>query len=186
MKTGEAAKLLGVDTSTIRNWIHHPLLTRFFSESAKNEHGGAQRLLTDADVLVLNTIRSQRVDGVDDWRAISVFLESGQRNQEFPQNAITVDPRTIPLPQAEQSARAMATLAERDGALARIEELTTEVQTLKQRIAEVEKERDTVKENLLREMAELNQQRMREIAELSRQIGRLEGLLEAKNNPKSE
>jgi DNA-binding transcriptional MerR regulator len=175
MKTGEAAKLLGIDVGTVRNWIDHPAISPYFSQSAKGEHGGTQRLLTESDILTLNTIRSLRSENVSDWYEIAEYLESGKREQEFPTNAISADPRTIPLQQAEQSARAMATVAERDAALARVNELTVKVRDLEKELDDAKQERDTIKEQFLREIANLN-----------RQIGRLEGLLEAAKEDKSD
>lgn len=158
MKTGEVAKILGVDAITVRRWIEREELNPFFSEGAKGEHGAAQRLLTESDVLVLNTVRALRTgDKVAEWRDIATYLESGERVQQFPQNAISADPRTIPLPQAEQSARAMATMAERDAALRKVNEL----------------------ESQLKEVRAENKELIREMMDLRQKIGKLEGLLEA-------
>lgn len=170
MKTGELSKILSVDRDTLVNWIKNPILSRFFSMGARGEHGSAHRIFDDADVLVLNTIRALRTSGTTDWIDLARYLDSGQREQEFPKNAISLDPRTIPLQQAEQSAKAMATLAERDAAFKRVNELELRIHDLETKVVQVEKERDEVKERLLREIAELN-----------RQIGRLEGRLESKD-----
>src|SRR5690606_1610950 len=112
MKTGEASSILGIDRSTLHNWINERGLRQFFSPSATGADGSAHRTLTEADVLVLNTIRAARAQNMS-WEEIAERLNSGHREQEFPLNAISADRRTIPLQQAEQSARAMATLAER-------------------------------------------------------------------------
>ncbi|HEX2621949.1 MAG TPA: MerR family transcriptional regulator [Phototrophicaceae bacterium] len=164
MKTGEAAKILGVDAITVRRWIERDELKMFFSAGARGEHGAAQRLLTESDLLVLNTIRALRTNGNMEWGGVVVYLNTGQRDQEFPQNAIAVDPRTVPLPQAEQSARAMATLAERDAALRRVAELET-------RLAKAEHKTD---------------EQNAEIIRLNREIGRLEGLIEAEKNRRGD
>jgi len=161
VKVGEAARIFGVDSSTVRNWINHPTLTTFFSPSARNEHGGAQRVLNEPDILILNTIRARRAAG-DDWQAIAAYLDSGEREREFPANAISVDTRVISVPHAEQSARAMAIMAERDAALKRVEELTA-------RVEQAEQEKEEIREKLTQE-----------IKQLLRELGRLEGLLEAK------
>jgi DNA-binding transcriptional MerR regulator len=174
MKTGEAAKLLGTDVSTIRKWIDHPQINRFFSVSAKGEHGSSHRLLTEADILVLNSIRSLRALHNADWGEITTYLDSGDREQEFPSNAISVDTRTIPMPQAQQSAKAMATLAERDAALRRVEELS-------ERVDQLEQEKEELRERLTHEKEEVKEQLMREIMELMLRIGRLEGKLETRD-----
>jgi DNA-binding transcriptional MerR regulator len=162
VKTGEASNLLGVDIKTLKNWISHELLSQFFSEGARAEHGSPHRVLTESDVLVLNTIRHLRTSGITEWTGIAEYLESGKREQSFPQNAIAVDTRTIPLPQAEQSAKAMATMAERDAAMRRVQEL----------------------ESQLSKVETKNAEQNAEIIRLNREIGKLEGLLEALRNDK--
>lgn len=171
MKTGEAAKLLDVATNTVKNWIDNPSVSNLFSLGARGEHGGAQRVLTESDILILNTIRHLRnIDGLMDWDEIAERLNDGEREQEFPQNAISGDPRTIPLPQAEQSAKAMATMAERDAALKRVSELEREIIRIRD---EREKDRERY-ETQIRDLNEL-------IAKLNREIGRLEGRFEARD-----
>lgn len=167
MKTGEAAKILGVDPKTIRNWIDDYGLSQFFSPSALGKDGTIQRMLTDADLLVLNTIRARKAQGSTDWDDISAYLASGKRETEFPQNAISADPRTITVEQAQQSARALATMAERDAALARIDELGAELRALQDEVKRLQKEKEEQRESHYREMLEL-----------TRLIGKLEGQLE--------
>lgn len=167
MKTGEIAKIIGVDRKTIRNWIDDYGLQDFFSPSARGEDGQVQRTLTEADVLVLNTIRSLKANGIHNWNAIRTHLEAGHRETEFPLNAIAVDTRTITVEQAQQSARALATMAERDAALKRVSELEAEIEELRAANAALENEKDDIKEKL-----------MREIMDLHRAIGKLEGKLE--------
>lgn len=171
MKTGEIAKILGLDVSTVRKWIDTSNFSRFFSPSARGEHGNAHRFLTESDVLVLNTIRTLRTRDHADWDAIVAYLDSGQREQEFPENAISVDIRTIPVPQAEQAARTLAMMAERDAALQKVNELNDYVKRLEQ-------EREELRERLTREKEQVKEQLMREIMELMLKIGRLEGRLE--------
>jgi len=166
MKTGEAAKIMGVDRSTLLDWINIRGLTRFFSASAAGNDGNMQRVLTESDLLVLNTIRACRSKNMN-WDDIEIVLDNGERERSFPQNAISGDPRTIPLVQAEVSAKALGTMVERDAAFARVEELTEEVRNLSVKLSESEKARYEDREKLLRE-----------IGELRHQLGRLEGQLE--------
>jgi DNA-binding transcriptional MerR regulator len=168
MKTGEVAKILGLDVSTVRKWIDTPSLSRFFSASARGEHGSAHRLLTESDVLVLNSIRALRTRNHADLDEIVASLDSGSREREFPANAISVDTRVISVPHAEQSARAMAILAERDAALQRVTELSEQV-------AHLQQEKEEIREKLTQE-----------IKQLLRELGKLEGLLEAKNQENKE
>jgi DNA-binding transcriptional MerR regulator len=168
MKTGEAAKLLDIVPNTLKNWIENPAVTLFFSAGAKGQHGGAQRILSESDILTLNTIRRLRnIDNVSDWEAIAAFLETGNREQEFPVNAINVDTRMIPIPHAEVSAKYMATIAERNYALNRVKELEAEFTLIRAEHEEkLEKERSDRRE----EVDELQEK----IAQLNREIGGLE------------
>lgn len=175
MKTGEAAKILGVDRTTIINWIEHRGLEHFFSNSAAGRDGGTQRTLTESDLVVLNTIRALRSVN-SDWREIARLLESGQRETEVPQNAASTDTRTVPVQQAEQSARAMATLAERDAALAQVNDLRAEVHELQAQLAREMAEKSAMKEELLREMAEVRESLLRELGDLQRNAGSAERL----------
>lgn len=157
MRTGEAGNILGVDGRTVKNWIDHPALSRFFSITARGEHGGTHRILTDSDLVILNTVRHLRHLEKKEWEDIAKALDDGLRESDIPQNAASIDTRTVPLQQAEQSAKAMATLAERDAALARVQQLESQMEKLQDK----------------------NDALMRELQEMNRQIGKLEGLLEA-------
>lgn len=159
MRFGELTSTLGVGRDAIQAWMAHPELNRFFSEGALLKAGAPQRIFDESDVLVLNTIRWLRYeDNVTDWQAIAAYLDSGQRHQEFPQNAVAKDTRTIPIPQAEQSARAAATLAERDAALAKVRELESEIERLRGELDKQRERSDNKIEALLREIAELRYQ----------------------------
>ncbi|MBE2268125.1 MAG: hypothetical protein IAE80_07810 [Anaerolinea sp.] len=147
-----------MDRNTIYNWTQHPELSRFFSSSARMEDGSAQRILTQSDLLVLNTIRIKRAQGVVDWKEIADALDAGERAEEFPQNALSADPRTVPMHQVEQSARALITSAERDHALAKVAELETEITRLREieeeqraQIAELQQALSKVEARVIRE-----------------------------------
>lgn len=170
VKTGEAAKAMGVDVGTIRNWIDNECFDEFFSDEAKGDAGNPHRVLSESDVLVLNTIRHLRVRGMTEWGDIARKIETGFRVQEFPRNAISSDPRTIPIPQAEQAAKYLATVTERDSALAKVTELEEYIEQLKQQIAQREAEVRELQEQRLRDQRELQEQRMND----QRDIGRLQ------------
>lgn len=155
MKSGELATLLQVTTETIRQWIINPQFEQFFSPGAKAEHGGVHRIFNQDDVLVLNTIRHLRTNGVTDWYEIAQRLEQGERHQKFPPNAISGDPRTVPYEQADMGAKAAATLAERNAALLRVKELENEVTRLRGELDTERKNHMATIERLLREMSDL-------------------------------
>lgn len=155
MKSGEVANLLGVNQATVKNWVERPEFQRFFSDEARGE-GVVHRVYSNADMLVLNTIRHIRAgQSVADWQAIADALDAGQRIGQFPEGPIVSDQRTIPINQAEMSARAAATLAERDAALAEVDRLRGELKAERQ-------QKDALMERII---------------ELSMRIGRLEGRL---------
>jgi DNA-binding transcriptional MerR regulator len=171
MKTGEAAKLLGIDPATVRAWINHPVLGEFFSIGAKGEHGGHHRLLTESDILVLNTIRHLRTSDDADWENIAETLRSGHRQQEFPQNAISMDSRMIPIPQAEQAAKYLATIAERDAALAKVDELERH---LTEKEAEIKELRERLLQERLADQNKIGRLEM-QVEMLQKQIDDLRG-----------
>lgn len=159
MKAGELAVALGVSRDTLYAWVKRPELARYFSSGAVGEGGSAHRVFSENDVAILSTINHLRyTEKVTDWEAIAAYLDSGQRFTEFPQNAISADPRTIPIQQAEQSAKAMATLAERDAALLRVRELEGEIERLRSELEKQRERSDNKIEALLREIAELRYQ----------------------------
>ncbi len=142
MKTGEAAHMLGIDPKTIVNWINNPALSKYFSPTARKEDGLKQRLLTDNDVAILNTVRHASAGGRANWTEIADIVESGNLERDIPQNAGFNDTRMVPEPQARESVRAAATLAERD-------QLLTFVDDLKAQIAQLEKGRAEDRQTLI-------------------------------------
>lgn len=171
MRSGEAAKILGVDRNTIYNWTQNPEFSHFFSPGAKMEDGSAQRILTQSDLLVLNTIRTKRGQGIADWKEIAAVLESGERVQEFPQNAISADPRTVPIYQAEQSAKALATVTERDQILENLAKAEKEIarrqeieEQLREEIAKLQEKLGGLAERLIREERDSREKIVREMS----------------------
>jgi DNA-binding transcriptional MerR regulator len=140
MKTGELAKILNVDPKTIRNWIDNYGLEKLFSLSARGIDGNTQRILMESDVLILNTIHRLRTQNVNDWDEIKAHLESGNRERDFPGNAIDAERRMIPLETVEQSATALAIVRERDAARVQIKQLEAELGAERKRIEELHRE----------------------------------------------
>ncbi|MEO8393950.1 MAG: MerR family transcriptional regulator [Chloroflexota bacterium] len=154
MKTGECARLLGVDRRTIVLWIDREELRNFFSPSAKQETGGVQRLLTDNDVAVLNTIRFARTNGNDDWSSIAAIIEGGELQRDIPQNAGYSDTRMVPEQQARDFAKTAGTLAERDQLSIEMQRMQARIDDLEQRLQSEQVGRRDDMERLLREIAE--------------------------------
>lgn len=166
MTTGEAAKRLGKDRQTIVNWLTHEVITDMFSPAARGD-GVRNRTLNDDDFAILATIFVLRDrENVHDWNDIRAFLDTGQRYTQPNLDGVTVQTETVSRPYAEQSAKAAATLAERDAALARVEDLESEVSRL---YAEMERR--------LKEQADSYEERIEKlyerIGDLREEIGKL-------------
>ena len=151
MRSGELAKLLNVSDQTLINWMSRPEIRPFLSDTAVGESGNTQRIYTETDVLVLNTVRTLRAKGIQNWDEIQKKLDDGEREQEFPQNAIVTDNRTIPLPQAKQAAE-YAIVVEQ------LKASQEKVNTLELLLAESKQEKTVLQEKiytLLREIGNL-------------------------------
>jgi len=152
MKPAKIARLLNIDQKTVTNWTDHPALRRFFSLDALSEDKPRQREYNEADVLVLNTIRNERARNTP-WEEIAITLANGYLDRNLPASSLLVD-AGVPVVQYE---RFLALTNERDTALKEVERLLQEG-----------KIKDALLETLRKDMRDLN-----------REIGRLEGRLEA-------
>jgi len=152
MKPAKIARLLNIDQKTVTNWTDHPTLRRFFSLDALSEDKPRQREYNEADVLVLNTIRNERARNTP-WEEIAIILASGYLDRNLPASSLLVD-AGVPVVQYE---RFLALTNERDMALKEVERLLQEG-----------KIKDALLETLRKDVRDLN-----------REIGRLEGRLEA-------
>lgn len=109
MKSGELSALLGIDKSTLFNWLEVPELQKFISAGALGTDGATQRTFTETDLQVLNTVRLMKAGNRRrPWSEIAARLESGELIVDVPTHTAISDPRTVPLQLAEQSARVMA------------------------------------------------------------------------------
>lgn len=160
MRSGELAKLLGVADQTLLNWMKQPEIKALFSREALGEAGSVQRIYTDEDAVLLNTIRDLRANGINDWQEIAKLLADGMRQREFPKNALITDTRVIPVPMAEQATQLAQVVQERDSAMERVVELTQQLDEER-----AERRRD-------------NELAQAELRRLEREIGKLEGRIE--------
>lgn len=175
MKTGEAAKRIGVDRSTITNWIDHPLLSRFFSSEATNSREQSHRELSFEDMDVLNTINYLRnVENIPEWEDISDYLDTGRRHTEYPVSGRSLDTKTVTVDEAQQLANAKAVLAERDAAIQQIDELRNQIEALKS------EHKEALEQTRKEYKSEIDKLQI-EVRQLLREIGRLEGQLESQS-----
>lgn len=152
MKTGDVAKMLGLSPKTITNWADEEAFREFLSDGAKGDvESGTQRDFSMDDILVLNTIRVHKTRR-NTWNDVADLLDTGYRETDLPPSAVLS--QTISA--ADQLTQLMAIKAERDTALAQLEDAFVEVDRLRKQ----------------------DKERQKEIIELNRQIARLELRLE--------
>lgn len=156
MKTGEVAKMMGLNPKTITNWTDQEDLTFFFSEEARrSDETSSQREYSEEDVLIINTIRVHKTRQ-NTWKDVAKILSTGHRETDFPISAAL----TKSISPADQVAAMMLIKAERDTALAQLQDSMFEIDRLR------------------KELKEQREESSKEIIELNRQIARLELRLE--------
>lgn len=156
MKTGEIAKMMGLNPKTITNWTDQEDLSVFFSEEARRSgENAAQRDYSEEDVFVINTIRVHKTRQ-NTWSDVARILYTGHRETELPITATL----TKTISPADQVAAMMMIKAERDTALAQLQDATFEIDRLRH------------------ELKEQREEANKEIIDLNRQIARLELRLE--------
>jgi DNA-binding transcriptional MerR regulator len=175
MKSGELSALLGIDKSTLFNWLEVPELQKFISAGALGTDGATQRTFTETDLQVLNTVRLMKAGNRRrPWSEIIAQLESGELMVDVPTHTAVSDPRTVPLQLAEQSARVMAlnekiealqrAVAERDELIQYMRKESAEIVRMLREDADkrLEMTREDAEKQLemLREDAEKNLQRI--------------------------
>lgn len=87
MKTGPVAKRFDVDPNTIADWTRR--FEEFFSPEAL-ALGSTQRDYQPEDILILNTIRVERVKNTP-WDEIRTVLASGHREGNLPPEFTSID-----------------------------------------------------------------------------------------------
>jgi hypothetical protein len=117
MKMSKVAKMIGVDRSTIDNWIKRKDLEKFFSDNARNK---GSRDLIEQDIFVANTINHLRKTFSSEWGEIAEELERGYLVTDLSIGAAEVDTGTTPV---QQFTRSLAIAQERDLAIKQTAEL---------------------------------------------------------------
>ncbi|MEO8395448.1 MAG: hypothetical protein ABI700_20815 [Chloroflexota bacterium] len=176
MKTGEAAKLLGIDPKTIINWIDRVEFTKYFSPTARKE-GIKQRILTDNDFAVLNTIRHATTDGNTAWVDIAAIIDSGELERDIPTNAAFADTRTVPEPQVRESMRALQIAAERDQLALQVGNMQARIDDLEQKLQNEQSGRRDDIERLMREVIAAQASQSDDRDELVKKLAEAETML---------
>ncbi len=164
MKTGKAGLFLDVNLRTLKNWIER--FPEFFSAAARGENV-MQRSLNETDLIVLNTIKTLRSQGIQEWDVIGERLKAGYRVSDIPDTAIFVDMGATPV-QAVQ--RAIVTRQELDIALEKINEQADLIDELEAQLKQTQAEATTVEREL---QSNLHEQQLKyeiEIARLKMQL----------------
>lgn len=152
MRTGELANLLGVNTTTVINWVDR--YGEFFSEAARGI-GVTQRTYTEADMKVLNTVREMRSNG-ESWNDIRQAMSDGVRVEDLPQNAVSFDRRTIPVSQAALAVDMAQVIAEKDSAMMEVARLRSEIERIQNRFDMKEDSYQSTIRALEREVGQLS------------------------------
>jgi DNA-binding transcriptional MerR regulator len=164
VKVGELSRQLGIDRTTVYEWLKIDGINQFLSTAARGEDG-MQRVFSGEDADVINTIRHLKHQSRHiTWDEIIQKLDEGMRVTLYPTAALRMDSRVVTVPQAEQAVELAKAQAERDAAL-------TMVEDLQEKLTQSAREKDELRKELTQQIIELN-----------RQIGRLEGMIEAQKN----
>lgn len=148
--------MMGLNPKTITNWTDQEDLAVFFSDDARrNDESSSQREYDEEDIFVINTIRAQKTRQ-NTWKDVAKILATGHRETELPITATL----TRSISPADQVAAMMMIKAERDTALAQLQDASFEIDRLR------------------KEVREQREEAGKEIIELNRQIARLELKLE--------
>lgn len=181
MKLGDAAKALGVTSDTIVNWIEK-FPTLFSAEARKI--GRTQREILDLDFMKLNTIRAEKPN----WDRARARIEAHNYEDQYPDSIASTSVMTHVQYQVNILAMTRQ-VAELEDRLAQIQ---AEAETRIARVqAELDAERlarandrseaDKALERVVTEKEAEKERLLREMGELKREIGKLEGKLEARN-----
>jgi DNA-binding transcriptional MerR regulator len=169
MKTGKVADMLGVDQKTILNWTDRPEFSDFFSPDAKGQGRSMGRDFSEVEIVVLNTIRTERQKNTD-WADIGRLLREGTRDTELPPSALTVD-SPAPLVQygRMQQLQVQVDLLEKENA-----QLRQDMESLRGEYRQFQQQHNAEVERLMREK---ETEAVRREGELREQIGELKAML---------
>jgi MerR-like DNA binding protein len=176
MKAGKVADMLGVDQKTILNWTDRLEFSEFFSPDAKGLGRSMGRDYTEVEIVVLNTVRTERQKNTD-WTDIARLLQSGVRDTDLPPSALTVD-SPAPLVQYAkmQQLQTEVNFLERENV-----RLQDDMKRLRDDYRQLQQEKnveiDRVVSQKQIEMERLLKEAARREGELREQIGELKALL---------
>lgn len=159
---GDIVVALGVSSSTVRNWTELEEIQEYLSNQATRSGDfshAKQREYTENDLYILNTIRTQKTR-LNSWDDVASMIEDGYLDRELPPSSALVLPET-----KVESFQLLA--------IAR-----TEIGNLQKQVDKLEEELNDEREARRQDVERLTQQKVDDVAQLHRSIGRLEILLE--------
>ncbi|MBA3868263.1 MAG: hypothetical protein H0X30_03845 [Anaerolineae bacterium] len=143
MRTSEVAKIIGVESQTILNWLDKPGIADFFSQEGQGI-GVKQRSYTNEDVIILNTIRELSIEFVEgkkiDWLKVVDKLNSGYRNDDIRDISMTGDSRSVPMGVVKTLTDIAVITQERDAAIRRTRDLEQQLAKSEDKNERLEKE----------------------------------------------
>jgi len=167
VKTGSVAHKLGIKSpKTVINWTD--MYSDFFSEGARRSNG-LQRDYDHDDLIVLNTIRTERQRD-SDWEAIRAALAAGYRDTNLPMEATVIEGENA-MAVYGQIRVLEASLATANAELERLRsESKAEIERLHIENESLRKQHKEHEEQLIREAKEREAQLLRDIREREAQL----------------
>jgi DNA-binding transcriptional MerR regulator len=161
MKTGKVAKLFEIDPKTVTGWVDE--FAEFFSEKARKSEG-MQRDYLHEDLIVLNTIKVERIKRSEPEQ-IRAVLASGHRETALPPQAAIVGGDT-----------AIAIYSQMKVLEVKLDEANEEIERLRRENVELQErlrsESSELQERFRRENAEQQEQLRHENVEQQEQLRR--------------
>lgn len=159
---GDVVVALGISSSTVRNWTELEEIQEYLSDQAARRGDfvhAKQREYTENDLYVLNTLRTQKTR-LNSWQDVASMLEDGYLDRDLPAASALV------LPETKVESFQLLSIAR------------TEITNLQKQVEKLEDELSTERDGRRQDVERLSQQKVDDVSQLHRTIGRLEILLE--------
>ena len=159
---GDIVVALGISSSTVRNWTETEAIQPYLSDQAVRRGNYAhakQREYMEEDLYVLNTLRTQKTR-LNSWEDVAGMLDDGYRDRDLPPSSALV------LPETKIESFQLLLIAR------------TQIENLQQQVEKIEDELVMEREKRREDVERLTQQKVDDVSQLHRTIGRLEILLE--------
>lgn len=159
---GEVVVALGISSSTVRNWTELEVIQNHLSNQATRTGDFAhskQREYTENDLYILNTLRTQKTR-LNSWEDVAEMIEDGYLDRELPASSALV------LPETKVETFQLLAIAR------------TEIENLQKQVEKLDEDLQKEREERRNDVERITQQKVDDMAQLYRTIGKLEILLE--------